>query len=1046
MRTIPFAPAALLAAVLSTAGAASSVAATDWEDPQVIGRNKEAPHATLIPFANAAAAKQGNREASPFYRLLNGEWKFHWAPTPEERPAEFHEPDFDVSQWDEIPVPANWQMHGYGFPHYTNIRYPFEKNPPYIRHDHNPVGSYRRTFRIPGDWRGRQVFLHFAGVESAFYVWINGKRVGYSQGSRTPAEFDVTRYLQQGENTLAVEVYRFSDGSYLEDQDFWRLSGIFRDVFLFSTPKRHIRDFWARTPLDEAYRDATLELNVQVRNFDDAGAPAAVRATLLDADGASVAELGPSRVEIGGGEEVSIDLNHTLSNPRKWTAETPYLYRLVLSLEDGSGREIEAVATNVGFREVEIEGGQLLVNGKAISIKGVNRHEHDPDLGHVPTRERMLEDIRLMKQHNINAVRTSHYPHATEWYELCDRYGLWVVDEANIESHGMGYAPDETLANKPEWGPAHLDRIQRMVERDKNHPSVIVWSMGNEAGDGVNFVQASEWIRLRDPSRPVHYEQAAERPHVDMVSPMYATIERIVDYAKRNPDRPLILCEYAHAMGNSVGNLQDYWDAIEAYPALQGGYIWDWVDQGLRKVTGDGKQFWAYGGDYGDKPTDGNFCMNGLVQPDRRPNPHIQEVKKVYQYVKATPVDLGEGKIRVRNKYDFLSTGFLKGELVVTADGRELSSGALPPLDLAPGEEREVALPLAKPALEPGVEYWLTVRFSLAEETAWAPAGHVVAWDQMQLPWSAPAPKIDVSALPEASYQENDKAIVARGRGFSLRVGKARGAIESFEVDGKELLTRPLEPNFWRAPTDNDLGARLEERLAVWRRAGADREVRSVEARQAGRAVEIAVEALLPAGGARYRNVYSVFGSGDVLVEASYRPGTKLPYMPRFGMQAGVSGDLRVMSWYGRGPHESYADRKTSASVGYYSGSVDEQTHPYARPQETGNKTDVRWVALTDGEGRGLLAVGQPLLSASAWAFRPEQLERNDHAYQVEKSSDITLNLDYKQMGVGGDNSWGATPHPQYRLPAEQSYEYRFRLRPLRGSADDPAKLSRVEF
>ncbi|HFB98617.1 MAG TPA: beta-galactosidase, partial [Bryobacterales bacterium] len=521
--------------LLLAAGLAPPLAVNDWENPEVIGKNKEPAHATLMVYPDAASAKEGRREASPFFRSLNGTWKFHWVPRPEDRPRRFYEPGYDDGCWDEIPVPSNWQMLGYGYPHYTNIVYPFKKDPPRIRHEHNPVGSYRRTFTVPEHWKGRQVFLHFDGVESAMYVWVNGREVGYSEGSRTPAEFNITRYLRPGENLLAAEVYRFSDGSYLEDQDYWRLSGIFRDVYLFSTPRLHVRDFWVTTPLDEDYRDATLKLNVKLRNYTERDAAGSVEAVLLDADGATVAALEAQQARVGAGAEVSLDFQVPVENPRKWTAETPYLYRLLITLKDAGGRVLEGIPADVGFRQVEIKGGRLLVNGKAIYFKGVNRHEHDPDLGHVPTTEMMVRDIKLMKQHNINAVRTSHYPETPEWYELCDRYGLYLIDEANIESHGMGYRPDQTLANKPEWRKAHLDRIESMVERDKNHASVIIWSMGNEAGDGANFVAASEWIHRRDPTRPVHYERAGTRPHVDIVSWMYAPIRRIVAYAEKNP-------------------------------------------------------------------------------------------------------------------------------------------------------------------------------------------------------------------------------------------------------------------------------------------------------------------------------------------------------------------------------------------------------------------------------------------------------------------------------------------------------------------------------
>ena len=665
----------------------------DWENPEVVGWGKESAHCTLMVFPDVDSALIGNCEESPFYISLNGRWKFHWVARPAERPVDFYRADYDDSGWNEMPVPSNWQMHGYGVPIYTNITYPFAKDPPRVTGEpqadytayklRNPVGSYRKTFEVPASWRGRHVFLHFDGVESAFYVWVNGTKIGYGQGSRTPAEFNVTTHLREGRNLLAVEVYRWSDGSYLEDQDFWRLSGIFRDVYLFSTPAVHLRDFFVRCDLDEHYRDGVLEVTAHVRNYSDKLVEApAVEMQLLDTSTSSRRVCAQGRMEFTGEtisaqDEAVFTYKTDIANPRKWTAEQPNLYTLLLTLKRANGDVLEVIPCRVGFRKVEVNGGQLRVNDIAVLLKGVNRHEHDPDTGHYVTVDSMVRDIRLMKQNNINAVRTSHYPNVSKWYDLCDEYGLYLVDEANIESHGMGYGRNETLGNKLEWKKAHMDRTISMVQRDKNHPSIIIWSLGNEAGDGINFQATSEWIHQRDSSRPVQYEQARTRPHTDIVCPMYSRIERIVKYASTDRDRPLILCEYAHAMGNSVGNLQDYWDAIEKYGHLQGGFIWDWVDQGLRKKDESGREFWAYGGDFGDKPNDGNFCCNGLLQPDRKPNPSLFEVKKVYQYIEVQPVDLISGKVRIRNEYDFVSLGFVEcAGRFTTENGFGSSAGA----------------------------------------------------------------------------------------------------------------------------------------------------------------------------------------------------------------------------------------------------------------------------------------------------------------------------------------------------------------------------------
>jgi len=1006
----------------------------DWENPEMIGQNKEPAHCALMVYPDARAAMEGTREASPFYKLLNGDWKFNWVRKPGDRPVDFYKLDYDVSNWKEIPVPSNWQMHGYGIPIYTNVTYPFPKNPPHLPHDYNPVGSYRTTFTVPGEWTGRQVFIHFDGVKSAFYLWINGEKVGYSQDSMTPAEFNITRYLRDAENVLAAEVCRWSDGSYLEDQDMWRLSGIYRDVYLFSTPAVHVRDFFVRSDLDERYKDASLRATVKIRNYgaEVAGAHT-VDATLLGPTGTPVGNdplMSQTVSDITARGEAVLEMVASVVNPLKWSAETPNLYTVLLTLKDGEGRVVEVERCAIGFRKVEIKENQLFVNGASIKIKGVNRHEHDPDHGRAIPLSRMIQDIKLLKQNNINTVRTSHYPDQPVWYDLCDRYGIYLIDEANIESHGMGYKLDETLGNNPVWEKAHVARVTSMVERDKNHPSVIIWSMGNEAGSGCNFDAASAAARKIDPARPIHYERYNEI--ADIHSEMYARIIHLEKYAKGEPVKPFILCEYAHAMGNSVGNLQDYWDVIEAYPCLIGGCIWDFIDQGLRKEAPDGTEFWAYGGDYGDEPNDGNFCCNGIVQPDRRPNPPLHEVKKVYQNVKVEPIDLVAGKVRVRNKYDFLALDFLERSWELLQDGEVIQRGTLPVLSIEPKAVQEVTVPFKTPEPTPGAEYFLKVTFSLAEDTSWAERGHVVAWDQFQVPFEVPpVSAIGVAAMPDVTLRESSRAITVSGKDFVLIVGKASGAIESFEYRGAQLISGPLEPNFWRAPIDNDRGNGMPKRLGVWRSAGPERRLVSIEATQlAPQVAKITADMILPTGNSKYRSIYTVHGSGEVVVDNAFEPGKRLPDLPRFGMQMAMPDEFNTVRWYGRGPHESYWDRKTSAAVGLYSGSVEELIHPYIRPQENANRTDVRWVAFTNSDGIGLLAVGMPVLNFSAWPYTMWDLEEATHNYQLPGREYITVNLDHKQMGVGGDNSWGARTHRQYTLPAK-SYGYMFRLTPI---------------
>ncbi len=1009
----------------------------DWENPKIFGINKEIAHNMPMVYPDMASALKNSRSSSPFFQSLNGSWKFHWVNKPEDRPKEFYKPEYNVEHWDEIKVPSNWQMEGYGIPIYLNSPYPFKKNPPYIQHNYNPVGSYRTEFEIPENWDNRQVFIHFDGVESAFYLWINGQKVGYSQGSRTPAEFNVTQYLKPGKNILAAEVYRWSDGSYLECQDFWRLSGIFRDVYMYSAPSVHIRDFEIITDLDESYTNANLKVIAKLTNYSNLKQNVQIEFSVLDKRGQPLGRDPFIKDTIenflsGDGKKITIETN--VQNPAKWSAESPTLYTLLIVLKDIDGKILEVESNRFGFREVEMKNGQLLVNGKAVLLKGVNRHEHDPITGHYVTKESMLKDIQLMKQFNINAVRTSHYPDTPLWYDLCDEYGIYLIDEANIESHGMGYRPNTTLGNNPEWEDAHLDRIIRMVERDKNHPSIIIWSMGNEAGDGVNFEACSKWIHERDSQRPVHYERAGRRAHVDIVSPMYMRIEGLVKYAGQPQDRPLILCEYAHAMGNSVGNLQDYWDVIEREPQLQGGFIWDWVDQALARTTSDGRSFFAYGGDFGDNFNDGNFLCNGLVQPDRRPNPHFFEVKKVYSYVSVEPVDLSVGKVLVRNKYDFISLDFLDIAWEMTENGEVIQNGSLPKMTLSPKQTQEIRIPFKKPQLKPGAEYFIKVLFKLSEETLWADKGYLLAWDQFNLPFSTPpVSKLDVKNMPDLAVEESTEACIVTGDKFQLTIDKENGSIESFKFEGKELVTRPLAPNFWRAPTDNDNGNRMPERQSVWKTAGPGRVVTSVDVQQLNlKTVRIQVNCLLPAGKSDLCIIYTIFGSGEIVVENSFKPGMELPNLPRFGMQIGIPGEYSTITWYGRGPHESYWDRKTGAAVGLYSGSVEEQIHPYIRPQEVGNKTDVRWVTLTNEDGVGLLVTGLPLLSVSAWPFSMSDLERAEHTFELIPRNLVTLNIDFKQMGVGGDNSWGARPHPEYTLPA-QPYTYSFRITPLSG-------------
>ncbi len=1058
----------LAAAGWRSGPAAQAPAPLEWQDPAIVGVNKEPPHATFTSYPDDALARAGRRESLPYYRSLNGDWKFHWVPKPADRPVDFYRPGFDDAAWKTIRVPSNWQFEGYDVPIYVNIPYPWGKpDPPHIPANNNPVGSYRTRFTVPASWSGRDVYLTFDGVESAFYLWVNGERVGYSEDSRTPAEFNVTKYLKEGANLLAVEVYRWSDASYLEDQDFWRLSGIFRDVTLWSAAPLHVRDLQIRTNLDAAYTDAQLAIDVQVRNRSAAAANLSLRATLMDAQGAELGRASTAAVRVPAGEASTVPIVRSISAPRKWTAESPYLYTLVVSLVDDSGRVIEAIPQKVGFRTVEMKDGQLMVNGRPILIKGVNRHEHDADTGHAVSVEQMLRDVRLMKRHNINAVRTSHYPNDPAWYDLCDQYGLYVIDEANIESHGMGYAPSRTLGNNPAWKAAHMDRTVRMVERDKNHPSVIIWSLGNEAGDGVNFEATSAWVHQRDPSRPVQYEQAGLKAHTDIYAPMYTRPTGVANYGAKPQTRPLILCEYAHAMGNSTGNFREYWDLFYGNPQLQGGLIWDWVDQGIRtRIPAAGARqarpertllagpefqmgfrqvdkagtYLAYGGDFGpiDVPSDYNFCMNGLVNADREPHPGLLVVKRNYQYVHVKPVDLAAGTVKVTNWHDFTPLDdALAGRWTVQADGSTVASGAMPPLAIGPRKSRDVALPLPAITPRPGVEYFLDVSWRLKADAPWGGrAGDEMAYDQFTLPIGRPAAPVPPPPAAALALADGPDAVTVTGPAFTVRFDKASGTMASLKYRGTELVHQPLMPDFWRAWTDNDRGARLQTRLNVWRIASESWDARAVKAtRAADGSVRVEVEAAIPVISSTYRMTYTVFPTGDIYVDASFAPGIDtLPMLPRFGMRMAMPAGFERVAWFGPGPEETYADRN-EARVGRHSGTVDGQWTEYSKPQENGNKEDVRWLAVTNAKGVGLLAVGMPHLGAAVRHFTHEDIWNAKHAYELTRRPETHLNLDFAQMGVGGDDSWGALAHEPYQLPAK-AYSYRFRLRPYSTAID----------
>jgi len=1068
----------------------------DWENPKVVERNREPAHVPITPYPDEGSALSGVRERSPWFISLNGEWMFKLVPNPGSVPKEFPLEDFDTKGFDEIPVPSNWQMLGYDKPIYTNVAYPFRPDPPRVPHDDNPTGLYRKTFEVPEAWSGRQVFLVFEGVDSAFYAWLNGRFVGYSEDSRLPAEFNVTPYVRfGGGNTLAVQVIRWSDGSYLEDQDMWRMSGIHRDVYLVCTPNVHVRDFFVRTELDGDYRDATLKVRASVRNYSDAQVEGcSLELKLLDPEGRPVFErpLAQQVGCVGARTEIFLDFEQRVENPRKWSAEQPHLYTLLLTLRDERGLELEVERCRVGFRKVEVRDGKVLINGVPVLFRGVNRHEHDDVRGKAITFESMVEDVKLMKRFNFNAVRTSHYPNHPAWYDLCDEYGIYVIDEANIECHGltgfsrsmqelerrtgkswrelmedvftgrvswgelMSKVPEHYVepASDPSWLNAFMERCVRMVERDKNHPCVVMWSLGNESGYGHNHAAAAGWIHSYDPTRLVHYEGTIHVREgvpkvVDVVSVMYPTIDSLIELAEDpNDDRPVIMCEYAHSMGNSTGNLKEYWEAIYSHKRLCGGFIWDWVDQGLKRKAENGQEWWAYGGDFGDKPNDLNFCINGLVWPDRKPHPAMWECKKIFQPVEFEAVDVSSGLIRVVNRYDFSDLGGLDLHWELCEDGTVIQSGKLPKLRTPPRGNDVLTVPFRTPQLKPGAEYWLVLRARLSDDTKWAERGHEVAFAQFKVPFEVPpSPMLKTEDMPKLRVKDSREQVVLSGKDFKLVFDKLKGCITSLNYRGSELVREGPYLNVWRAPTDNDAARMAFE----WRKFGLDRVAHAVKEVRVEKVssqlvrvhVDVVVKAPDVGEGFECKHVYSIYGSGDVVIETDVKPSEKLPPLPRIGLRFNIPEGYDTLTWYGRGPHENYCDRKEGALVGVYSGSVDDQYVPYIKPQENGNKTDVRWASLTSGDGLGLLVVGMPVFELSAHRFTAEDFDRAKHTFELKRRDYITLNIDYRQSGLGGA-SCGPDTLPKYQIPPEP-VRFSIRIKPFSSREESAAELSKIK-
>lgn len=1013
----------------------------DWENPEIFQINREPARAAFLPYADESSAIADDYTRSPWFLSINGNWKFNWSPTPDERPKDFFKTNFNLTNWKELTVPSNWELNGYGIPIYTNVVYPFVKNPPFIDHADNPVGSYKRDFELPENWHNRRVYLHFEAGTSAMYIWVNGEKVGYTENTKSPAEFDITKYVKAGKNQIAIEVYRWSDGSYLEDQDFWRLSGIDRDVYLYSTANTRIADFFARPDLDASYKNGSLSIDVTVKNMNAvAKNNQTLVAKLVDESG-KVVFTKTTKLNVTANAAQTITLNQNVTAPKLWNNETPNLYTLLLTLNDENGQLIETVGTAIGFRKVELKNGQLLVNGIRIMVHGVNIHEHNPKTGHYQDKETMMKDIKLLKELNINAVRLSHYPHSVMWLKLCNKYGLFVVDEANIESHGMGalnYISDYANhpAYRPEWHAAHMDRIYSLVERDKNQPSVIIWSLGNECGNGPVFKDAYKWIKGRDKTRLVQFEQAMEEENTDIVCPMYPSIEYMKEYASRKDvKRPFIMCEYSHAMGNSSGNFQEYWDIIHSSNNMQGGFIWDWVDQGFERIDEAGRKYWAYGGDMGGQnyTNDENFCHNGLVWPDRKPHTAAFEVKKVYQDIRFKAADMQKGIITIENGFGYTNLTNYIFRYEVLENGLVIKNGTVE-VNLAPQSKKQVQLELPKLTSKEGVEYLLNIYAYTRKGSEVLPQNFEVAREQFSIGQSNYFAKTTPKETNSAVHETKD-IIVLKSSGVEVTINKKTGLIKDYRSNGEHFFNKLPTLNFWRASTDNDFGNNMPVKSNIWRAAGKNTNLNSIEIKETAGRTSVIATISLPDVSSVCTLTYTLHTDGSLEISNGFKAGkNSLPEMPRFGMIFSLKKDFENFSYYGRGPWENYSDRNTASLKGIYKSKVADQYVPYARPQENGYKTDIRWLTLTNNSGNGIQIKGLQPLGVSALQNYPEDFDtgltkRQQHTNDITPRNEVIVCVDLGQRGLGGDNSWGALPHDNYRLNNTE-YSYSFIILP----------------
>ena len=1075
LRPLPLTRAALLVCCLAALSVSPAALAQptgkEWEQEQNLSLNKEAPRATFASFGDLKSALKILPENSSYWRSLDGAWKFHWVKRPEERPVDFFQPDYDVSGWKEIPVPSSWQCQGYDVPVYSNQRYLFQRDWPRVMGEppasytaftnRNPVGSYRRDFQVPADWSGRDVFLNFDGVDSFFYLWINGHYVGFSKDSRVPAEFNITQFLRPGKNVVAAEVYRFSDASYLECQDMWRLSGIFRTVSLQAVPKTHIRDFFALPDLAAAYRDGSLKITGAVAGAD--AATSQIVATLFDAGSEAVA----TKTAAVGDGILLVDL--AVSNPHKWTAETPNLYTLVLELKDATGKTQEFVSTQVGFRKVELKNGVFLVNGQPVKLKGVNRHENFPDVGHALSRKQMDLDLLRLKQANVNHVRTSHYPNDPYWYYLCNKEGIYILDEANIESHGYYYGKD-SLSHPKEWEPATVARVMAMVERDKNHPCVVVWSLGNEAGPGHNFVVAEQALKARDTSRPTQYER--NNDIVDLGSNQYPDVGWVWQAARggRGIKYPFYISEYAHIMNNALGNLADYWEAIESSDKVMGAAIWEWCDQGLYKTNAAGVRYVAYGGDFGDAPNDGQFIVKGVVFADRTPKPCYFEVKKVYQNLAVVPADTASGKVEVFNKNFFKDLSEFDMAWELTEDGQIIQSGTMPAPAVGPRQKAVLTVPFTKPSFKPGAEYFLKLGFRLLKACDWAPQGYELANGQVAVPNPQPVkPVLAAKSVAGAlTIAKSPDSVTVTGKDFTATFDPKAGSLAKLTYRGQEILSSPIGLNVFRCPVNNDgwaMGKWFEQGLRSLTNGAVEFKTNPVagglqftatvvsKGDHAERCADFGgnhtrVEAGRPLDDTalqfRSQLVWTVFPDGSIACQAAIVPVGPAIVLPKLGVKLELPGTLANATYFGRGPEENYPDRKTGSFLGQYTRSVRDMFVPYARPNDMANREEVRWIALTDSQGDGALftTLGEPM-SVAALPYSASELLLANHPPELPKSERTVLTLAAAVLGLGGA-SCGPGPLERDIPKANRAYHLGFLIRPVAKaiSLADTARVS----